>query len=69
MTLHTVIPDELVWEGLSVGPNLVKTAVAGVDLLVEVLPGGQGRVSRLLSTDPYDFLDPRFQPGTLVALA
>ncbi len=34
--------------------------------LVRVGPDGRRRVERLLSTDPRDFLDPRWQPGQLV---
>ena len=34
--------------------------------LVQVGPDGRRRLERLLSTDPRDFLDPRWQPGQLV---
>lgn len=34
--------------------------------LVRVGPDGIRRLERLLSTDPRDFLDPRWQPGQLV---
>lgn len=34
--------------------------------LVRVGPDGRRRLERLLSTDPRDYLDPRWQPGQLV---
>lgn len=68
MILYTVMPPEVVlaeeerweeepWEEEMVLPH-------GARLLLR--RDGQGRwvVSRLLSTEPNDFLDPRWRPGT-----
>jgi len=62
-------------EGLSaaggLAPGLLERTVAGasgpVRVLVERDPAGGWRVSRLLSSDPYDFLNPDFAPGRSVA--
>lgn len=69
--LWTVIPTELVVQGLpgTEQPGCVEAMVAG--RLVEVLPNGDGTgtVQRLLSTNAWDFLDTRWQPGTRVPLS
>ena len=68
--LWTAMPLELVTEGL------LPEATAPVERMVDgrmvlVTPGadGMGTVERLLSTDPADYLDPRWQPGTRISLA
>ena len=68
--LWTAMPMELVVEGL------VPQATACVELQVEgrllqVLPGGSGvgTVQRLISTNPEDYLDPRWQPGASIPLS
>ncbi len=42
---------------------LVAGASGPVRLVLEVGPGGGWRVSRLLSSDPRDYLNPGFAPG------
>lgn len=69
--LWTAMPVELVVDGLE------PPAPAAADMVVEgrllqVLPGeraGTGIVQRLLSTDPQDYLDARWQPGTVINLS
>ncbi|MBT9258545.1 MAG: YlzJ-like family protein [Clostridiales bacterium] len=54
------------------GPAEVKLEVLEVaGRKVLCAPGeepGTFRIERLLSTDPMDFLDPRFQPGTWISI-
>lgn len=67
--LWTAMPVEMVVQGLEPqGPAAMEMMVDG--RLLQVLPGqnGQGTVQRLLSTDPQDYLDPRWQPGTVINL-
>ncbi len=75
MILWTALPEEFVLAGLDYGTGEVRAdagrsevwvrgASGPFRLLVETLPDGRRRVSRLLSSDPYDYLDPRFAPGT-----
>lgn len=40
--------------------------VAGKRMIVTVGAQGEQRISRLLSTDPNDFLDPRWTPGNMI---
>ncbi|MEW6522137.1 MAG: YlzJ-like family protein [Bacillota bacterium] len=61
--LYTIFPPDVVWQDWPVFTDgLRQVAWHGRTVLV----GSDGRVERLLSTDPRDFLDPRFQPGSRV---
>ena len=67
--LWSAIPSEWVVDGLlPPAPAAMEMRVEG--RLLQVLPGanGTGMVQRLLSTDPQDYLDPRWQPGAQVSL-
>lgn len=81
MILYTVVPEEFVLAGLdygsgagSTGPvwgsapvEVVASGASGpVRLILEAGPGGGWRVSRLISSDPADYLDPSFAPGQAV---
>lgn len=68
--LWTAMPVDLVIDGLEPqAPATTEMVVEG--RLLQVLPGqgGTGTVQRLLSTDPQDYLDPRWQPGTVINLS
>jgi hypothetical protein len=69
--LWTAMPVDLVIDGLEPpAPAAMEMMVEG--RLLQVLPGtqaGTGTVQRLLSTDPQDYLDPRWQPGTVINLS
>lgn len=67
--LWTAMPVEMVVNGLEPQPPAAMEMMVEGRLL-QVLPGqnGRGTVQRLLSTDPQDYLDPRWQPGAAVSL-
>jgi len=76
--LYTVLPEEAVLAGMDHpedpggGPARTErlTQVAGrggpVRLILEQTPGGTWRIQRLVSSDPFDFLDPALSPGRTV---
>lgn len=67
--LWTAIPMELVTEGMF--PQAEACVEVDVDgRTLQVLPGtdGMGTVQRLISLQPADYLDPRFQPGSRVSI-
>ncbi|OWZ84305.1 YlzJ-like family protein [Natranaerobius trueperi] len=41
----------------------------GRTVIVEPVNSFQGKVVRLISTDPNDFLDPTYQPGNMISIA
>jgi hypothetical protein len=69
--LWSIVPMEQVMEGFvienAVEPRM-EMSVAGRLLQVVPLPPATGRVERLNSADPQDYLDPRWQPGAVVSL-
>ncbi|MCR4425290.1 MAG: YlzJ-like family protein [Firmicutes bacterium] len=65
--LYTIIPVEEIWgpdPALADIPTLA--VVGGTQLLVTRLPDGTGRVERLLSTNPFDYLNVDFTPGAIL---
>lgn len=67
MLLWTVLPLELVLDGLDKPVAYEEIDYNGTALVVERLSPLTCRVVRLLSTDPAAFLRPEFQPGALVS--
>jgi hypothetical protein len=69
--LWSIVPMEQVMEGFvvetAVAPRM-EMSVAGRLLQVVPLANGLGRVERLISADPQDYLDSRWQPGAVVSL-
>lgn len=75
MILYSIYPEEFILAGLDLatgGPlsdlatsaERAATGASGpVRLLLERGPGGGWRIGRLMSSDPYDFLDPALAPG------
>lgn len=69
--LYTIVPPEAIFgmdggvEG-DVGGEELAVEVQGIPMLVEPAGMGCGKVRRILSTNPQDFLDPRWQPGVMV---
>lgn len=49
-------------------PHLQECIIEGIQMIVEVFPDGKAQVVRLLSPNPQDYLNPRFQPGSEVVL-
>ncbi len=65
--LYTIFPDEVIFgtgaAQAAAGPqeNAVRTVNLGAGRCLEVVGG---KVSRLYSSDPQDYLNPHWQPGT-----
>jgi hypothetical protein len=63
--LYTVMPAEVIWAEAE-APSLKSVVVRGRTLLVQPDGPDSGVIVALLSTDPSDFLDANFTPGTRV---
>ncbi len=69
MILYTALPLELIWEGYSdFSPQYQEIEKEGRVLLIEPLSFNQGKVARLISSNPQDYMDPSFQPGEIINL-
>lgn len=68
VVLYTIVPLHEVLAGWDEPrPEPVSLEIQGRTLLVEPDSPYGGRILRLISGDPNDFLDPAFQPGRRVA--
>ncbi|MFD1426237.1 hypothetical protein JOD24_001253 [Kroppenstedtia sanguinis] len=69
MIYYSVIPAEAAFQDPSQPqPEIREVLVDGVSMAVEMDGPGEGRILRLLSTDPAHYLDSRYQPGSKVSL-
>ncbi|HET7521904.1 MAG TPA: YlzJ-like family protein [Bacillales bacterium] len=70
MILHTILPDQVVLpEGDEVEELAKKQRfieVEGRQVLIEPVSENEYKIVRLISSDPRDFMDSRFQPGKIV---
>lgn len=67
MIFYTTVPLEVVFEGFDqFKPQYEEIQFEGVKLLVEPQGSYQAKIVRLLSTNPYDYLNPRFFPGNMI---
>ncbi|MDK2887195.1 MAG: hypothetical protein PWP72_72 [Thermoanaerobacter sp.] len=70
MILYTPMQLELVFDGLEEMQHVPvrEVKVGGVPVLVQDTGPGEGKVVRLLSTDPRDYLRSDLCPGAVVKL-
>ncbi|WP_442600890.1 YlzJ-like family protein [Paenibacillus sp. KN14-4R] len=69
MIHFSVIPQEQIWEGFdSYQPKFSITQVAGLQMEVEPVGVGLGRIVRIYSPDPQHYLNPLYAPGTIISL-
>jgi len=64
--LYSIIPNEEIWAEDVQSPTFCEMVIGDCKMLVEQLQNGQGRIERILSTDPQHYLDPRYQPGQII---
>lgn len=65
--LYTSMPLEAIFPAETTVP-LQEVFINGRLCLVKRGPDGSPRLERLISTDPKDYLNPRFAPNTLLDL-
>ncbi|SDT47201.1 YlzJ-like protein [Paenibacillaceae bacterium GAS479] len=69
MTLYTVVPLELVLDGVNLEREpWVERRIEGVLVQLEPISPGRGKVVRILDGPLESYLDPRFEPGAVMAL-
>lgn len=65
--IHSILPPEIIMgqaPGLDAYPQVQHFAVQNGYVRAIRDTAGQVRVESLFSTDPHDYLDPRYQPGS-----
>lgn len=76
MFLYTIVPLEYIFdtdndekepdEPGRKEPEEVQIKQNGVTVLAQPLPGGQMKITRLVSTNPQHYLQSDWQPGTVI---
>ncbi|TNJ66168.1 hypothetical protein FE784_10835 [Paenibacillus hemerocallicola] len=67
MILYTQVPIETVLDGMdNPPPATTEITVNGVLMQVEATSSYQGKIVRLLSPDPFHYLNPSYAPGQLI---
>ncbi|WP_059105220.1 YlzJ-like family protein [Shouchella shacheensis] len=67
MILYTLMPTEQIFpEEENVFESQKVMDCEGGQLVVEQVNGGDFRVVRLISSDPNQFLNPSYAPGTII---
>lgn len=67
MTLHTVMPMELVFQGFDAEPEAThEVRVMGIKMEVIPVAPGMGRIVRLIECSLNDYLNPQLTPGSII---
>ncbi|VBB08027.1 Hypothetical protein LUCI_3292 [Lucifera butyrica] len=66
MILWTILPLEMVLDGIDKSPAYEEIEYAGVKAVVEKISAAQYRIVRIVTSDPQNYLRPEFQPGALL---
>lgn len=67
MTIYSIMPPELVFDGINTEPGpYVSLVVGDVTVQVEAVSPGVGRIVRLLEAPLDAYLRPELSPGTLI---
>ena len=74
MILYTIIPPEIIFDEPDSQKEEeqqsdVEIKRGGLSLMVQPLPGGQAKVTRIISTNAQDYLNPQLQPGTIMSIS
>ncbi|NLZ28392.1 MAG: hypothetical protein GX887_05445 [Firmicutes bacterium] len=68
MVLYTVYPLETVLEGYApISPEYLELDYGTGCIIFEPLPPHSGRIVRIISSQPQDYLNPQLQPGAIIS--
>lgn len=68
MILHTTIPQELIFGTDFHQVNEKMIQYNGVNIAVEALNENEWRINKVVSTNPYDYLNTNISPGTIISI-
>ncbi|QGQ96288.1 hypothetical protein EHS13_16070 [Paenibacillus psychroresistens] len=67
MTMYSIMPMEVIFAGMDQQTyNYVEVVVGGIPMQVERVSVDQAKIVRLLSCRPEDYLNPLYNPGTMI---
>lgn len=64
--IWSIMPEELIIGNEERGPAMKEITYQNRRMLATPLPSGKMCIVRMLSSNPRDFMDPRFQPGNVI---
>jgi hypothetical protein len=64
--IYTPLPIDVVLSGFEQHRDWREIDLDGVTAVVEPAGQDRGRIVKIISTDPNDFMNPRYAPGTEV---
>lgn len=70
MIMYTTMPLELVFENMEQVEKQELQEIdlgRGITMLIEPTGAYQGKIVRLISPNPQDYLNPRFAPGEIIS--
>ncbi|HHY04530.1 MAG TPA: hypothetical protein GX534_05030 [Thermoanaerobacterales bacterium] len=67
MLLYTTMPMEIVLENLEKEYEFKELDMGNSKLVIEQTGINTGRIVRLISSDPQDYLNPKFTPGNTIS--
>jgi hypothetical protein len=67
MILYSIIPTEAIYQGFDqFNPQFEDVVLDGCSMQIERINENQGRIVRLYSVNPQDYLKPHFSPGSII---
>jgi len=67
MIFYTPVPLEQVFEGYDkMELNYREIQIGGATMVIEQISPNEVKIIRLISPDPQDYLNPQYQPGTML---
>ncbi len=69
MIHYVAMPIELVIESMEkIDYNFVEMEIDGIKMILEPIEFNKGKIVRVISSNPYDYLNPLYQPGQIINL-
>lgn len=65
MLLYTLMPLDIVLDGADDDYELDEITIDNIKLLVEPIDLKHGKITRLISSNPQDYLNPKYSPGNI----
>ncbi|GAB7388311.1 hypothetical protein BSNK01_21480 [Bacillaceae bacterium] len=63
MIVYTAVPLERVFEGIEQMQPMTEMQVDGLTMLVQHVGKNEMKIVRLISSNPHDYLNPKYAPG------
>ncbi len=68
MIIYSPVPIETIFDGYDqMKLNYRELQMGHVTMVIEQISNTEGKIVRVISPDPQDYLNPRYQPGTTLS--